>query len=118
MFDDRFTAAEPPTPPMLDNAFSAAWTDAADALKANGAVVWPLKVSVNVPEAPVTVTVWRLLIVMGATGLGLMVTGVEPDTMQPFGAVTVSVSVTFPDAPAVYVMVWMFVAEVIVLLVM
>ena len=41
---------------MLLSATSAAWTVAALALRAIGAVVWPLKVSVNVPAfGPVSV---------------------------------------------------------------
>jgi hypothetical protein len=54
---EEVTATEPPAPPMVDKEFSALWTAAAVALKASGAVVWPLKVRVNEPEAPETVTV-------------------------------------------------------------
>jgi hypothetical protein len=39
--------------------------------------------------------------IVGVVGSGLMLTGALPETMQPFGAVTVRFSVTLPEAPAV-----------------
>ncbi|PYJ10474.1 MAG: hypothetical protein DMF06_06240 [Verrucomicrobia bacterium] len=55
---DAVTATDPPTPPMLLNAFKAFWTAIAVALNASELVVWPLNVSVNVPAPPETVTFW------------------------------------------------------------
>jgi hypothetical protein len=43
---------------MVDSPLSAVCTSSAVALKGSGAVVWPLKVSVNVPEVPLAVKVW------------------------------------------------------------
>jgi len=40
-------------------------------------------------------------VIVGVGGIGLIVTGCEPETMQPFGEVTVKFNVTEPDAPAV-----------------
>src|SRR5258706_9047627 len=53
-------------------------------------------------------------VIVGVVGLALMVTLNEFEAEQPAGLVTVRLSPTAPEAPAVYVMVWMLVAEVIV----
>ena len=53
-------------------------------------------------------------VIDGVAGTALMVTLVLFVAEQPPALVTVSVRPTVPEAPAVYVIVWMFVAEVIV----
>src|ERR1051326_190812 len=57
-------------------------------------------------------------VIVGDDGLAFTVTSCEFVAAQPFAFVTVSVSVVVPATPAVQVMVWMFVAEVMVPLVM
>src|SRR5689334_4771620 len=52
-------------------------------------------------------------VMAGVAGLALMVTLTLFEAEQPAPLVTVRLSSTGPEAPAVYVMVWMLVAEVI-----
>src|SRR5207247_1474218 len=53
-------------------------------------------------------------VMVGVAGLALMVTLAVLLAEQPDALVTTRVRLTVPEAPAVYVMVWMLVAEVIV----
>src|SRR6476619_3992678 len=53
-------------------------------------------------------------VMVGVAGVGLMVTLTVLLAEQPDAFVTTSVRPTVPEAPALYVMVWIFVAEVIV----
>jgi hypothetical protein len=57
-------------------------------------------------------------VIVGVAGIGLIVISAELDEMHPDGVVTINVSVTLPDAPAVYVTLWADVDDVIVPLVM
>src|SRR2546423_392269 len=51
-------------------------------------------------------------LMVGIAGSGLIGTNMDPETMHPLGAVTVRFSVTLPEAPAVYVMLWRLFADV------
>ena len=74
-----------------------------------------MNVKVKVPAPPVTVNVCGLLVeIVGVAGFALIVTSALLLAEQPAAFVTVRLSVTLPEAPAVYVIVWMFVALVIV----
>jgi len=53
-------------------------------------------------------------VIVGVAGLAFTVTSAELVAVQPVALLTVSVSVVVPATPAVQVMVWMFVALVIV----
>ena len=54
--------------------------------------------------------------IVGTAALGLIGTLTLFDAEQPVTFPTTSVSPTFPEAPAVYVIVWTFVALVMVLI--
>src|SRR5437764_7231659 len=76
------------------------------------------------PAGPAAVTLFPYTtlfrsvgVMVGVAGLALMVTLAVLLAEQPAGLVTTSVRPTVPEAPAVKVMVWMLVAEVIVPLV-
>src|SRR5262245_63821281 len=56
-------------------------------------------------------------VIVGVAGLALIGTFVLFEAEQPDALVPVRFNVTFPDAPAVYVIVWMLVALMIVPLV-
>jgi len=74
-----------------------------------------LNVKVKLPAPPVTVNVCGLLVrISGVAGFGLIVRIALLLAEQPEAFVTVRFSVTLPEGPAVYVMVWMLLALVIV----
>ena len=69
----------------------------------------------KVPLTPLTVNVCGLLVrIVGVAGFALIGTSALLLAAHPAALVTVRLSVTLPTAPAEYVIVWMFVALVIV----
>src|SRR5258705_1934767 len=76
-------------------------------------VVAPAGPAAELPVEPAQ-TCAGVGVMVGVAGLALMVTLTVFVAEQPAALVTTRVRSTVPEAPAVYVIVWMFVAEVIV----